>query len=52
MWNYFLLDHEQAKEAYAWIDEKVPKAGRYVVMLAFPPVNSAADAVTAYTSMQ
>jgi|APPan5920702963_1055757.scaffolds.fasta_scaffold10528_1 hypothetical protein len=52
---FFLINHPEAKEAYAWID-KVDKAStaeaNCVIFLGIPPIESFSDAVRAFLSSE
>jgi len=50
---FFLINHPEAKEAYAWIDKAGGTAeANCVIFLGIPPTESLSDAVRAFLSFE
>ena len=49
---FFLINHPEAKEAYAWIDKAGTAEANCVIFLSIPPIESLSDAVRAFLSFE
>ena len=45
---FFLINHSEAKEAYAWIDKAGTEEAKCIIFLGMPPIESISDAVRAF----
>ena len=45
---FFLINHPEAKEAYAWIDKASTAEANCVIFLGIPPIESFSDVVRAF----